>query len=96
MRSPTAADLAARWEDIETDFAGLSSDADERLSAEQVEWADIIFVMERRHRKRLNQLYPKLLKSKHVVCLNIPDKFRLMDERLIALLEPALRRSLRR
>jgi len=32
MRSTTAADISARWDGIEADFAGLSNDADEHLS----------------------------------------------------------------
>ena len=36
MRSPTAADLVAGW-GVQADFAGLSHDADEKLSSEQPE-----------------------------------------------------------
>ena len=96
MRSPTAAEIAAQWRGIETDFAGLSSDADEKLSSEQIDWADVIFVMEPRHKKRLNQRFAKFLKSKRVVCLHIPDRFNYMQQELIDLIEPVLRQSLHR
>ena len=92
MRSPTAAELAGQWPGIEVDFAGLSEDADERLSLEQVEWADIIFVMERRQAKRLQSLFPRPLRQKRIVVLNIPDQFGFRDP---ALLEPRLRQVLR-
>jgi predicted protein tyrosine phosphatase len=95
MRSPTAAALAAKWPGIETDFAGLSHDADERLSLEQVEWADILFVMERRQAKRLQSLFPAALRGKRVVVLNIPDRFAYGEPALVALLEPGLRQALR-
>ena len=91
MRSPTAADLAAKWPGITTDFAGLSHDADEKLSAEQLLWADLICVMETRQTKRLRQLFPGPLHDKRVVTLNIPDRFAYNDPALIALLEPKLR-----
>lgn len=83
-RSPTAADIAAGW-GVETDFAGLSADADERLSAEQIDWAEVIFVMERRQKARLARQFA--LGSKRVVCLNIPDRYPFMDPGLIARLE---------
>ncbi len=95
MRSPTAADLAGRWPGIRTDFAGLSHEADERLSAEQIAWADIILVMEPRHAKRLQALFGPALRGKRVVTLHVPDKFGYGDPDLIALLEPLLRNVLR-
>ena len=49
LRSPTAEAVFAAWPGVETDSAGLAPDADTRLSAEQLEWADIVFVMERAH-----------------------------------------------
>jgi len=94
MRSPTAADLVANWLGIVSDFAGLSNDADERLSAEQILWADIVFVMEKRHAKRLNDLYGALLRDKRVIMLNVPDTFSYGNPDLISLLEPKLRAAL--
>jgi predicted protein tyrosine phosphatase len=94
MRSPTAADLVATWGGIRTDFAGLSHDADERLSLEQVEWADIIFVMEARQARRLRNLYPAALRNRRVAILNIPDRCGYGDPALIAALEPRLRAAL--
>ena len=90
MRSPTAADLVAGW-GIEADFAGLSADAEERVSAEQLQWAHLIFVMEKRQAKRLQGLFPGHLRGKKLVVLNIPDKFRCGDPALIALLTTRLR-----
>lgn len=90
-RSPTAADIAAGW-GVESDFGGLSADADERLSAEQIDWAEVIFVMERRQKARLARQFS--LGSKRVVCLNIPDRYPYMDPELVARLEPAIARAL--
>ena len=93
-RSPTCADLAAGW-GIPSDFAELSEDADEKLSAEQLDWADLIFVMEGRQAKRLRALFPRHLRGKRVVTLNIPDSFACHDPDLIALVTPRLRAALR-
>ena len=95
MRSPTAADIVATWPGIVSDFAGLGADADEKLSVEQVIWADVIFVMETRQAKRLQQTFGHHLRGKRVVTLGIPDRFAYNDPDLIALLTPKLRSALR-
>ncbi|MDO9078767.1 MAG: hypothetical protein Q7U72_15135 [Brevundimonas sp.] len=39
----------------------------------KVEWADVIFVMERAHRARLQRRFRAQLKRARVICLDIPD-----------------------
>lgn len=80
---------------VETDFSGLSNDADERISAEQVNWATILFVMEQRQQSRLSQMFGAELKGKRIICLNIPDKYDYMQPELVALLTPKLTSHLR-
>lgn len=91
-RSPTAADILARERDIETDFAGLSADADVPLSQEQIDWSTDIAVMEKRQLGRLKRKYGAHLKGKRIVCLDIADDFLFMQDELVALLESRLRR----
>ncbi len=86
-RSPTAEQVFAAWRGVETDSAGLHASAAVVLSPEQIEWADVIFVMERRHRAQLSKGYRKHLKGKRVICLDVPDKFAFMDPALVSLLE---------
>ena len=90
MRSPTAADLVAKWSGVESDFAGLSNDADEKLSAEQIAWADQIFVMERRQLARLKSMFGRELRDKRVRSLNIPDRYKYMEPALVERLEAQL------
>ena len=40
---------------VETASVGLAPDAEEPCSAELIAWADIIFVMERAHRAKLQR-----------------------------------------
>ena len=87
LRSPTAEQVFASRPGVETASAGLAPDAEEECSAELVEWADIIFVMERAHRTRLQKRFRKSLKSARVVCLDIPDDYAFMQPELVALLE---------
>jgi predicted protein tyrosine phosphatase len=87
LRSPTAEQLFSTWRGIETDSAGISNDAEVPLSTEQVEWADIIFVMEKTHRNKLNRKFRSSLNGKRVICLDIPDDYAFMDPVLVRMLE---------
>ncbi|QOZ09501.1 low molecular weight protein tyrosine phosphatase family protein [Bradyrhizobium sp. CCBAU 51765] len=96
LRSPTAEQVFSTWPGIEADSAGLSNDADVVLSTEQVEWADIIFVMEKTHRNKLNRKFRASLNGKRVICLDIPDDYEFMDPVLIRMLESRAGRFLSR
>ncbi len=87
LRSPTAEAVFAGHPSVEVDSAGLNNDAEVPLSAEQVEWADLILVMEKAHRTRLNRKFGAALAGKRVVVLNIPDDYDYMDPALIQLLK---------
>jgi predicted protein tyrosine phosphatase len=94
LRSPTAEQVFSTWPGVETDSAGISSGATVLLSSEQVDWADIIFVMEKAHRNKLSQKFRAHLKGKRVVCLDIPDDYEFMDPALVRLLESRVSRFL--
>lgn len=87
LRSPTAEAIFADHPGIEVDSAGLNNDAVVPLSTEQVEWADVIIVMENAHRNRLNRKFRGALAGKRIVVLNIPDECDYMDSSLISLLK---------
>ncbi|MFN4091532.1 MAG: low molecular weight protein tyrosine phosphatase family protein [Brevundimonas sp.] len=79
--------MFASYPGVETASAGLAADAEEECSAELVEWADIIFVMEKAHRAKLQRRFRSSLKRARVVCLDIPDDYAFMDPALVALLK---------
>lgn len=87
LRSPTAERVFAGWPGVETDSAGLAPDADCLLSADQLQWAELIFVMEKRHRSQLQRRFQRQLAGKKVVCLDIRDDYQFMQAELVALLE---------
>lgn len=87
LRSPTAERVFAAWPNVDTDSAGLGNDADVPLSPEQIAWATIIFVMEKRHRNLLSKKFRQHLNGKRVICLGIPDDYDYMQPELIRLLE---------
>ena len=94
LRSPTAEQVFAA-PNIENDSAGLAPDADCLLSAEQLEWAELIFVMEKQHRVKLQQRFAASLRGKKLVCLDIPDRFEFMQPELIELLQKKVGQHLR-
>ncbi len=95
MRSPTAVQVFASWPNVETDSAGLHASAAVVLSSEQISWADVIFVMEHKHRTLLSKNYGAHLNGKRVIFLYIPDKFPFMDPALVSLLETKVEPFLR-
>ena len=87
LRSPTAEAIFSGHPGVETDSAGLNNDAEVPLSVEQIEWADLIIVMEKAHRTRLNRKFKSALAGKRIAVLNIPNDYAYMDPSLIALLK---------
>jgi predicted protein tyrosine phosphatase len=87
LRSPTAESVFAEYNGLEVDSAGLDRDAENPLSSEAIQWADIIFVMEKSHRRKLSNNFQSWLQHKRVVCLDIPDNYEYMSPSLVALLK---------
>jgi predicted protein tyrosine phosphatase len=87
MRSATAEAVFTDYPGLQVDSAGTEADARTRVSADAIEWADTIFVMETFHLERLQQMFPTLLRDKQVVVLDIPDEFDYMDPELVEVLK---------
>ena len=87
LRSPTAEQLFASYPGITCLSAGLNHDAVQPLTPELLQWAELVFVMEKAQRTRLSQRFRAHLHGQRVVCLNIPDRYRFMQPELVALLE---------
>lgn len=85
-RSPTAEDLYSEFPNLETRSAGLEKNAEYVLSSDDLEWADLVFVMEKNHLKNLEKKFAQFIQNKRVICLNIPDRFGYGDEELIQIL----------
>ena len=94
LRSPTAEQIFAAYPNTEAASAGTDNDADVPVTAELLEWADIIFVMEKTHRIKISRKFRRHLNGKRIVCLNIPDEFEFMDPALVSLLRSKVPRFL--
>jgi len=87
LRSPTAEAVFTGYPGVEVDSAGINNDARIPLSVEQIEWADLIIVMEQAQRLRLNRKFGSFLAGKRIAVLNIPDEYEYMDPDLVTLLK---------
>jgi predicted protein tyrosine phosphatase len=86
-RSATAEEIFAGRLDLEVRSAGLDNDADHQCTTEDVEWANLIFIMESSHRAKLSRKFKGQLKNARIICLNIQNKYEFMDSKLIGLLQ---------
>ena len=82
-RSPTAEMIYKNHSGLNVRSAGTEPSARIRLSAKIIIWADIIFVMEKKHKQRMQENFPSETDEKQIVILNIPDEYKFMDQELI-------------
>ncbi len=82
-RSPTAESIYRNYSGINVKSAGTEPSARIKLSSKMIEWADYIFVMEKKHKQRICQNFPDEIKGRNIIVLNIPDEFKYMDPELI-------------
>lgn len=86
-RSPTAQRHFSKGWGIHTRSAGTAKAARHRVSLADIEWADMILVMEAKHRTFLLKEFSGGLNSKDLLVLDIPDDYKYMDPELIEELE---------
>ncbi len=89
LRSPTGEEVFSRYDGIAAIGCGTNADADAAtpVSGDLMEWADIIFPMEKKHQKKINKKFNALIKDKKILCLAIPDNYARMEPALIHLLK---------
>ncbi len=85
-RSPTAEQIWRKHPTLSVRSGGTSLNARHPVSENDVSWADVIFVMEEKHKSRLVAQYRRLLENKPIHVLDIPDDYKYMDAELVALL----------
>jgi predicted protein tyrosine phosphatase len=83
LRSLTAETIFDRQGGHEVRSAGTEAGARIRVTAGHIGWADIIFVMEKRHLHRLRQKFREEIAGKRIVCMYIPDDYEYMQKELI-------------
>ena len=67
--------------------AGTENDARIRVTEKLINWADLIFVMEKRHKQRLRDKFRFVVDDKKIITLDIEDNYQYMDPELIETLK---------
>ena len=86
-RSPTAEQIWRRHPQLNVRSGGTSPNARHTVSEADIDWADVVIVMEQKHKSRLAADFGDLLADKPVYVLDIPDEYKYMDPELVELLE---------
>jgi predicted protein tyrosine phosphatase len=71
--------------------AGTEDGARIKVTSGMLGWAEVIVVMEKRHKERLRQKYPDAVEAKRFICLFIPDDYEYMDATLVEILQEKMR-----
>lgn len=82
-RSPTAETIYKNHDFINAKSAGTSPSARIKINQKHIDWADLIFVMEKKHRQLIEQKFGNELDRQKIIVLGIPDEYRYMDQELI-------------
>ena len=86
-RSPTAEQVWRRHPRLNVRSAGTSPSARHPVSLQDLQWADVVFAMEEKHKQRLLAQYRQAMGGKTIYVLDIPDNYRYMDPELVEELE---------
>ena len=71
--------------------AGTEDAARIKVTAGQLGWADVVVVMEKRHKERLRQKFPEEFAARRCVCFFISDDYEFMDTALVEILREKIR-----
>ncbi len=90
-RSLTAERAFAAIPSWEVRSAGTGDGARIKATEGHLGWAEVVIVMEKRHKERLSQRFSERLATRRCIGLFIPDDDEFMDPALITLLGEKLR-----
>ncbi len=83
IRSLTAEHLFRGPPGYSVKSAGTEPQSRIRVNEGHLGWADLIFVMEKKHRRILEENFSEALHGKRIICLNIPDEYAYMEPDLL-------------
>jgi predicted protein tyrosine phosphatase len=85
-RSPTAVQIYKSDPRVIVKSAGMSGKSAHQVSKSDLEWADLILVMEQKYKSRLLSQLCDEVRLPPIECLEIPDEYEYMDKELQALI----------
>jgi len=83
VRSLTAERLFEGHSAYDARSAGTQPASRIHVTEGHLQWADLIFVMEKSHLQRLQMRFPEVIDAKKVISLHIPDEYEFMDPSLV-------------
>ena len=89
-RSPTAEKGFEREPGLAVRSRGVSRSARRRVTEQDLYWADLVLVMESKHKRRLLADFPGEARAAEIHVLDIPDDYRYMDPELVEILREAV------
>ena len=89
-RSPTAEKIYAHDPRVNVRSRGTTRDAQRTIGSTDLQWADLVMVMEHKHKQRLLADFPGAMQFKAVHVLDIPDDYQFMDPELVTMIEDAV------
>lgn len=89
-RSRTAETIFKDKHDFLVQSAGTAPSARIKVNEKMMNWAEMIFVMEKKHKERLQQKFTSIAPEIEIIVLDIPDDYQYMDPELIELLETSV------
>jgi len=89
-RSRTAETIFKNNQKHNVKSAGTENDARIKVTEKLINWSDLIFVMEKRHKERLKEKFGPVTDTKEIIILDIQDDYKYMDPELIEILETSV------
>jgi predicted protein tyrosine phosphatase len=89
-RSPTAEQVWRKHPHVLARSAGTSPNARHPVSSADLHWADVIMVMEEKHKARLIKEFRNAVQGKPIHVLDIPDEYKYMDPELVEQLKQSV------
>jgi predicted protein tyrosine phosphatase len=85
-RSPTGEQVWRGEAGVHVRSAGTSRSARRRVTVADLRWADLILVMEEKHKSRIKADFREETRFKDLHVLDVPDEYQFMDPELVELL----------
>lgn len=89
-RSPTGEQVWKNHAALNVKSAGTSPKAKRTVNVKDIQWAEVIFVMEEKHKSRLKAQFTRLLNHKTIHVLDIPDEYLYMDPELVEIMQQSV------
>ena len=70
--------------------AGTDEGAKIKLTENHLNWADIVFVMENKHKQRIRDKFNSDVYNDKIIVLEIPDDYNYMDPELVEIIKTSV------